>query len=391
MKKFLLHTLRYILFATVGWFLFKSISQNFDKIRSIDFSQYDPMYMFAFVITLFVSLIYPVFVWKFLLGTIGEKINTLSALRTWFISNLGRYIPGKVFQLAGLVYFSGKEGVSRTGSIQSVLYSQITANGLGLFMGLGLILARSSNSEFPNDFHIALILICLFITVLWFPSIFVRSSNFVLKRFKRSLIEEQMGRRDYMVYLVLQIFNWLLMSLGFIFLIKAYTDISVIEDPELLFILPLSWTIGLLALFAPGGIGVREGAMSYWLNNFIPIQYALVLPWIYRIMNTFVYSTKSDSTNLYNDELDGGKNQECKIIDKIISQRSKEHISPIFGEENVEIDYDLKNIKRTDFPITLDPKTATFHDVAIHSLLRQRLSKNTVQKRMSTARFMETH
>jgi len=104
-----------------------------------------------------------------------------------------------------------------------------------------------------------------------------------------------------------------------------------------------------------------------------------------------LYSTNSDSTNLYNDELEGGNNQECKLIDKIISQRSKEHISPIFGEENVQINYDLKNIKRTDFPITLNPKTATFHDVAIHALLRQRLSQNTVKKRMSTAKFMETH
>jgi len=104
-----------------------------------------------------------------------------------------------------------------------------------------------------------------------------------------------------------------------------------------------------------------------------------------------LYSTNSDSTNLYNDELEGGKNQECNIIDEIISQRSKELISPIFGEENVQISYDLKNIKRTDFPITLNPKTATFHDVAIHALLRQRLSQNTVKKRMSTAKFMETH
>jgi len=100
---------------------------------------------------------------------------------------------------------------------------------------------------------------------------------------------------------------------------------------------------------------------------------------------------KQDYANLYDDELEGGTSQECKIIDKIISQRSKELISPIFGEENVQINYDLTNIKRTDFPITLDPKTATFHDVAIHALLRQRLSQNTVKKRMSTAKFMETH
>jgi len=102
-------------------------------------------------------------------------------------------------------------------------------------------------------------------------------------------------------------------------------------------------------------------------------------------------SNYSHSTNLLNDELEGGINQECKSIDKIISQRSKQLTSPLFGEEKVKINYDLKKIKRTDFPITLDPKTASFNDVAIHAYLRQRLSQNTIEKRLSTARFMETH
>ena len=97
------------------------------------------------------------------------------------------------------------------------------------------------------------------------------------------------------------------------------------------------------------------------------------------------------STNLLNAGLDGGRNQEWKIINKIISQRSKKPNSPIFEEGKVKLKYDLRKIKRTDFPIILDPKTASFSDVAIHCYLRQRLSQNTIEKRLSTARFMETH
>lgn len=100
---------------------------------------------------------------------------------------------------------------------------------------------------------------------------------------------------------------------------------------------------------------------------------------------------KTQNNNSLQLELLGGRNQECNIIHKIISQRSKEPTSPLFGEEKVKINYDLKNIKRTDFPITLDPKTASFTDVAIHASLRQRLSKSTIESRLSTARFMETH
>jgi len=105
-----------------------------------------------------------------------------------------------------------------------------------------------------------------------------------------------------------------------------------------------------------------------------------------------VHTTRHNPiNNSLQTELLGGRNQEWKIINQIIGQKSKKQITSIFGEKKVKLDYDLKNIKRTDFPIVLDPKTASFNDVAIHCFLRQRLSQNTIEKRLSTARFMETH
>jgi hypothetical protein len=107
--------------------------------------------------------------------------------------------------------------------------------------------------------------------------------------------------------------------------------------------------------------------------------------------NPIYNSNYSGSTNSLNDVLDGGRNQEWKIINQIIGQKSKKLTSSMFGEKKVKLDYDLKTIKRTDFPIVLDPKTASFNEVAIHAFLRQRLSQSTVERRLTTARFMETH
>ncbi len=270
----------------IFWYIGKSITGNLDKIKDIEIAGFDPKYMFFSVITLFISLLYPVFAWKFLIFSLGEKINTLSALRVWFISNLGRYVPGKILQFAGLVFFAGKEGVNKSKAFQSVLYSQITANGLGIFMGLTLLTLKSGTNGFPNEFHLSLIIAAVFIIVLWFPSLFLRSSNYFLEKMKKQKFEETLTRKNYLVYILLQLINWLVMSFSFILLINSYTTLSVTKHPEVLFILPISWTLGLIAIFAPGGLGVREGSMSYWLSHFIPIEFALILPWIYRILIT---------------------------------------------------------------------------------------------------------
>ena len=53
--------------------------------------------------------------------------------------------------------------------------------------------------------------------------------------------------------------------------------------------------------------------------------------------------------------------------------------------------YDLKQFNRLDCPQHVNPQTATFNDIAIHALLRQRLKPSTIEKHLRYARFMETH
>ena len=286
MKKISANIIRILLFITVLWFIYDSLNSNMDRIKAVSYSNYDPKFLFLSVVMIFISLVYPVFVWRYLISILGEDIKTSAAMRVWFLSNLGRYIPGKVFQVAGLIFLSAKEGIAKSKSVQSILFSQITSNGLGLFMGLGLISLQTGTDDFPNHFHIALLLIVIFVIIIWFPSIVFRSSNLILKKMNKDTIDQSVGRREYMIYLSLQIVNWMFMSISLALLIKSYTDLSIRENMEVLYILPLSWTIGILAVFAPGGIGVREGAMSFWLSRFIPIEFALVLPWIHRILNT---------------------------------------------------------------------------------------------------------
>ena len=93
----------------------------------------------------------------------------------------------------------------------------------------------------------------------------------------------------------------------------------------------------------------------------------------------------------FDNELVGGKKQEWKTIVNQLGQKLEQPASPTPGEEKVKLEYDLTKIKRTDFPIILDSQTASFTDVATHAFLRQRLGQNTIEKRLSTARFMETH
>jgi len=131
----------------------------------------------------------------------------------------------------------------------------------------------------------------------------------------------------------------------------------------------------------------------------------ITAPWMIKEETSYKYCSSSNLTQTqltsfadnsfftftnFITELVGGTYQEWKTTPNILGQHV-EHTSPTYGEEMVKLEYDLTKIKRTDFPIVLDPHTTSFTDVAAHAFLRQRLCQHTIEKRLSTARFMETH
>lgn len=72
---------------------------------------------------------------------------------------------------------------------------------------------------------------------------------------------------------------------------------------------------------------------------------------------------------------------------------SMENIRPLSRRQlPTQVGFELKiESDRRNTPITLDPKTASFEDIAIWAERRRRLSQSTIQKRLRYARFMETH
>lgn len=87
----------------------------------------------------------------------------------------------------------------------------------------------------------------------------------------------------------------------------------------------------------------------------------------------------------------GGKHKKWKLEIEKLSKNLLNGNLPDGMDMEDYLDVILENVKRTDFPIILDPKSASFDEVAIHGILRQRLSKSTVTKNIRYARFMESH
>src|SRR5689334_4725704 len=59
--------------------------------------------------------------WRATLRVWSESLPFSAAARIWFVSNLGKYVPGKVWQIAAMGALAQKSGVSATAAIGSSL------------------------------------------------------------------------------------------------------------------------------------------------------------------------------------------------------------------------------------------------------------------------------
>ena len=56
--------------------------------------------------------------------------------------------------------------------------------------------------------------------------------------------------------------------------------------PNLVSAYTLAWITGSVAIFAPGGLGVREGVMTLLLSPILPVPLAIALSFITRVWIT---------------------------------------------------------------------------------------------------------
>ena len=104
----------------------------------------------------------------------------------------------------------------------------------------------------------------------------------------------------------------------------------------------------------------------------------------------FLTPGKYTLAKLNNEILAGGFERKCDIFGKV--GHSIENIFPQHVEDYMEaINRKLCSINRVNFPYYLEQSNASFDDIAIHGLLRQRLSKGTVDRNIRYMRFMEQH
>jgi len=257
---------RLVVTALVTWFIVRAVGLTVADLKAFDLSTLRPKWGLLLLSgsVLLLGYLYSASLWGLLVKELGGPgVDTRVALRVFFTANLGRYLPGKVWQLAGLAYLARREGIPGAIATGAALLGQAFSLAGATLVGLGVLLRGGWGWDLGGRW-VAGVLLALLL-VMTFPALIRPLVRTLIRRSKGPVPgalwpDQAFGVRWLGLYAV----SWVLQGGAFWILAGS---LGMALDPLLgLSVFPAAYLLGYLALFAPAGIGVREGFLIVFLT-----------------------------------------------------------------------------------------------------------------------------
>jgi len=280
-----------IILVAVGYLFYRALSDNWEQVQEQDLG-FSWLYVLATVIF---ALAVPVsgLLWGQIVNRLspGPRAGVREAMAVHSASWLLKYIPGQVGSLVNKVVWGQKKGLSRTLIIITFIYENVFLQLASIIPSVVIILLTVGVVVFegnPVTLLLPVLALIPLVVVLdrrifhWFMAL---ASKRILKQ---PLPEEYFLRTKYTaLYLAEFVIPRVMNGAGFVVIAAAVMDVP----PSLWLYFGaayvLAGAIGILAVFVPSGLGVREAVIAAVLlaAGVEPAQ-AVILALLSRLIST---------------------------------------------------------------------------------------------------------
>lgn len=267
-------------------FAIRALVRNWDQLRSQPLEwQLRPGWLVLSLILIWLMYVLLIFAWRNMLSGWGQRLDGWSAARIWILSSLGKYVPGKVWAVAGMALLSQRAGVAPWAATGSAVVMQVLAIGTGAAVaGLaGAHILESAQQGARTGLVLLVAGSIISVGLLLWPPFLRRLLRLAAPQ---ALGERQPPVRGIVVGIVTNILAWLGYGLALWLLARGLLPTSGLGLRLAIAGFTASYLAGFLALFAPGGIGVREGLFILMLQEPLGVGAATSLALASRLLLT---------------------------------------------------------------------------------------------------------
>lgn len=242
-----------------------------------------PGTILAALLAVLAALVLNMLSWRSAMAAVGAHLPLIAAARVFFLSQLGKYVPGSVWPVVAQMELTKESGVPRArgalGAVISMAIGVVTSTTVAAAL---LILPRPD----VRDRYGWMVATVALGSIALVPAVLRRLLGVVVRLTRRGPVDTSVhgpalvrsGAWSLGMWALLGVQTWLIAQ-----------DLGGDNAPGLLIstgAYALAWAAGFLFVITPAGLGVREAALTLALSGYLPTSDALALALVSRVVMT---------------------------------------------------------------------------------------------------------
>lgn len=209
----------------------------------------------------------------------------LRMLHVWALTLLGRYVPGSVVMVVGRVEMARDLGVPRRASLAATVYEQALGLGVAAVASLAFVAVYG---DLGSGWAVVAVAAVPGLLVLLHPRVFGPVSRWALARARRPPLDRLISGRRVLALVAWYALTSLALALGVWLALRGIGGPEVGSLPYVGGAFLFAFTLSMLVVVFPSGLGIRDGAFALALSQNVPGGVAVALSVSSRLVLTLV-------------------------------------------------------------------------------------------------------
>ena len=255
---------QWLLAIAIVWFGLRALRGQWDE-AALRLRTLQPGWGWIVAATVLVLLTYVMLIetWRRIVVGSGESLAFRDAARIWFVANLGKYVPGKIWSIAAMTMMARESSVSAGVAAGSSILMQLVT----IVAGIGVVLVTGAQMVEQRGFALAAAAIIV-VALAFAPRFLPAAGGFASSVSGRSFNLPRLRASVVWMAITSSVLSWIAYGIAFQFFVRGITGNASGATTSYIAVYAASYIIGFLALFAPGGAVVRESAIVTGMVRF---------------------------------------------------------------------------------------------------------------------------
>jgi hypothetical protein len=252
---------QWVFAAVVLFFAARSLVGQWDKVGSrLTHIQFQWRWISAATLLVVASYALLIEGWRRVLVAWDSHLPFSDAARIWFLSNLGKYVPGNIWSLTAMGVMARRRGLSGIAAAGSSIIMQTVS----LATGTGIVLVTSAKllgQPLLVGATVALLVALLFTAPRFLPPLV----QWIASLIGREVTPPTIPATSIWTAAVASTISWLFYGFAFQFFVRGVLGSANGETASYMAVYTAAYILGFISPIAPAGLGVREFTLAAFM------------------------------------------------------------------------------------------------------------------------------